>query len=180
MARSVWTGCGRPKPSAAVTSSATSRSTTEAVAISPFSVRQVVRLGLAGKTGMLRAFSREDLAFVDSLLERVGVADVADRPIGELSGGQLQRAYIARSLAPRPRLLLLDEPTTGIDRGGQQRFIEFLAGLKNDLQLTVVFVSHDLRGVGDQRSDRLPGQRSPLSRRPGSPSGRPGLPPLRL
>ncbi len=120
----------------------------------PISVRQVVHLGLAGKTGMLRPYARDDVAFADSLLERVGIADLADRPIGTLSGGQLQRAYIARALAPRPKLLLLDEPTTGIDRPGQERFIEFLQGLKNDMGLTVVFVSHDLRAVS-AISDRI-------------------------
>jgi zinc transport system ATP-binding protein len=120
----------------------------------PLSVRQVVRLGLAGKTGILRGYRREDLDFVDSLIERVGVADMAERPVGALSGGELQRVYIARALAPRPRLLLLDEPTTGIDRGGQHRFIDFLQGLKAELGLTMVFVSHDLRAVSSI-SDRI-------------------------
>lgn len=120
----------------------------------PLSVRQVVRLGLAGKTGMFRAYSPEDLAFADGLLERVGVAELADRPVASLSGGQLQRVFIARALAPRPMLLLLDEPTTGIDQPGQQRFIEFLAELKQELGLTVVFVSHDLRAVS-AISDRI-------------------------
>ena len=120
----------------------------------PLSARQVVRLGLSGKTGMLRPYARDDLSFADALLERVGVAEVADKPVTSLSGGQLQRVYIARALAPRPRLLLLDEPTTGIDRPGQQRFIEFVQGLKAELGLTVVFVSHDLRAVSSI-SDRI-------------------------
>ena len=114
----------------------------------PINVRQLARLGLAGKTGMLRAPAREDLAFVDELLERVGIRELADTPVGALSGGQLQRALIARALAPRPRLLVLDEPTTGIDRAGQQRFVESIADLKRALtDLTVVLVSHDLRAV---------------------------------
>jgi len=120
----------------------------------PLSVRQVVRLGLTGKTGMLRSYSRDDLAFVDSLLERVGVAELAERPIGALSGGELQRVYIARALAPRPKLLLLDEPTTGIDRGNQHRFIDFIQSLKSALGLTMIFVSHDLRAVSSI-SDRI-------------------------
>lgn len=114
----------------------------------PISVLQLVRLGLAGKTGMLRGYSRDDLAFVDSLIARIGIADLVDVPVGELSGGQLQRALIARALAPRPKLLLLDEPTVGIDPAGQTKLLEFIASLKNDLGLTVVFVSHDLRAVG--------------------------------
>ncbi len=58
----------------------------------PISVRQVVHLGLAGKSGMLRPYLRDDLDFADSLLSRLGIADLADRPIGSISGGQLQRA----------------------------------------------------------------------------------------
>ncbi len=113
----------------------------------PLSVKQVVRLGLAGKTGLMRSTSREDLAYVDHLLDRVAVTDVADKPIGQLSGGQLQRVLIARALAPGPKILLLDEPTTGVDRFNQQRFIEFLQSLKQELGLTVIIVSHDLRAV---------------------------------
>lgn len=120
----------------------------------PLTARQVVHLGLAGKTGLLRRHSRDDLEFADSLLERVGVPDLADKTLSQLSGGQLQRVLIARALAPRPMLLLLDEPTTGIDRAGQQRFIEFLQALKENLGLTVVFVSHDLRAVS-AISDRI-------------------------
>jgi len=120
----------------------------------PLSVREVVRLGLAGKTGMFRAHAREDLAFAESLLERVGMVELADTPVASLSGGQLQRAYIARALVARPMLLLLDEPTTGIDRAGQRQFIDFLQKLKEELRLTVVFVSHDLRAVS-AISDRI-------------------------
>ncbi|CAN5629553.1 ABC transporter ATP-binding protein [soil metagenome] len=113
----------------------------------PISVRQLARLGLAGKTGMLRSLARDDLDFVDEMLRRVGINELADAPVGSLSGGQLQRAFIARALAPKPKLLLLDEPTTGIDRAGQQRFIESIAELKQSLDLTIVIVSHDLRAV---------------------------------
>jgi zinc transport system ATP-binding protein len=120
----------------------------------PISVRQLVRMGLAGKTGLLRGHRRDDLRFVDELLERVGVAELADEPVGSLSGGQMQRTLIARALAPRPRLLLMDEPTTGIDHSGQQRFIEFIESLKQQLGLTLVFVSHDLRAVSSI-SDRI-------------------------
>lgn len=113
----------------------------------PITVRQAVRLGLAGKAGLMKQPARGDELFADELLERVGIAELADRPIQALSGGQLQRAYIARALAPRPRLLLLDEPTTGIDRGSQQRLVELLGALRKELSLTIVLVSHDLRTV---------------------------------
>ncbi len=113
----------------------------------PINVRQTVRLGLAGKTGICRATLKQDLDFVEYLLERTEIKDLAHRPIGQLSGGQLQRVFIARALSVRPRILLLDEPTTGVDRGNQQRFIEFLQELKKDLGLTVIIVTHDLRAV---------------------------------
>ncbi len=120
----------------------------------PVSVRQVARLGLVGKTGMLRGYRRDDTRFVDELLNRLGIAELAETPINALSGGQLQRVLIARALAARPKLLLLDEPTTGIDRLGQQQFLESIAALKRELGLTVVFVSHDLRAVS-AISDRI-------------------------
>jgi zinc transport system ATP-binding protein len=115
----------------------------------PLTLRQAVRLGLAGKTGMLRRASEEDLAFVEHLLSAVGLAADADEPIGRLSGGQLQRMLIARALAPRPRLLLLDEPTTGIDAPAQDRFIALIRELKTRFDLTIVLASHDLRAVGE-------------------------------
>jgi zinc transport system ATP-binding protein len=120
----------------------------------PLSVRQVVQLGLVGKTGVLRRYAREDVAFVDSLLDRLGLCDLSETAIGELSGGQQQRVFIARALAARPQVLLLDEPTTGIDRAGQQQFIELLGRLKRDFNLTLVFTSHDLRAVSSM-SDRI-------------------------
>ena len=120
----------------------------------PVNVRQVARLGLVGKTGMLRGYRRDDLNFVDELLEMIGIAGLAQAPIDTLSGGQFQRVLIARALAARPKVLLLDEPTTGIDRLGQQQFLESISALKQRLGLTVVFVSHDLRAVS-AISDRI-------------------------
>ena len=120
----------------------------------PINVRQAARLGLVGKTGFLRGYARDDVRFVDDLLVRLGINDLADAPLAELSGGQLQRVLIARALAARPKVLLLDEPTTGIDRLGQQQFLESIESLKKELKLTVVFVTHDLRAVSTI-SDRI-------------------------
>ena len=113
----------------------------------PIDVGQFVRLGLTGKIGLLGRESKDDLRHVRWLMEKVGIHELATTPIGSLSGGELQRVYIARALAARPHILLLDEPTTGIDRAGQDRFIEFLGDLKQTLSLTVILVSHDLRTV---------------------------------
>jgi zinc transport system ATP-binding protein len=120
----------------------------------PLNVWQFVLLGLAGKIGFLEKESADDFRHVEWLLEKLGITELAEAAIGSLSGGELQRAFIARALAARPHLLLLDEPTTGIDREGQDRFIDFLADLKRSLKLTVILVSHDLRTVA-AACDRL-------------------------
>jgi zinc transport system ATP-binding protein len=77
----------------------------------------------------------------------VGLGDLAERPIGALSGGQLQRALIARALACTPKLLVLDEPTVGIDAAGQAQFAELLTTVHQQLGLTLLIVSHDLRAI---------------------------------
>lgn len=120
----------------------------------PLDVRQAITLGLAGKTGMLRPYRKEDLANVEQLLDRIGIRELAKEPIGSLSGGQLQRVFIARALVAGPKVLILDEPTTGIDHRGQQAFIEFITALQQEMNLTVFFVSHDLRAV-TSISDRI-------------------------
>jgi ABC-type Mn2+/Zn2+ transport system ATPase subunit len=94
-----------------------------------------------------KSTSPEQAQQVRDALALVGAADLADRPIGALSGGQLQRVMIARALAPRPRVLLLDEPTVGIDVVGQQQFAELMRRISAELKLTVVIVSHDLRTI---------------------------------
>jgi len=113
----------------------------------PATVRQVVRMGLVGKTGVLAFHSREDLAYADEVMAALGIADLADRPIGGVSGGQHQRAIIARALASRPRLLLLDEPTVGVDEAGIETFSALTRQIRRDFGVTQVIVSHDLRTV---------------------------------
>jgi zinc transport system ATP-binding protein len=120
----------------------------------PLSVRQVVRMPAALGRSPWRPLPPEIRSAVDEALELVGAAALADRPIGKLSGGQLQRVMIARALACRPRLLLLDEPTVGIDVTGQQRFADLLRDLHDRLGLTIVVVSHDIRTIA-AGSDRV-------------------------
>ncbi len=112
----------------------------------PVSVKQVVAMGLVGRR-KLGWLNRADQEAVRWMMEQVGVLELADRPIGALSGGQQQRAFIARALVARPPLLLLDEPTVGVDVGGQKQFAELIHHLHEQLKLTVIVVSHDLRAV---------------------------------
>ncbi len=120
----------------------------------PVSVRQAVAMPLAARTSPLVLRDRAAEAAADRALALVGMTALADRPVGALSGGQLQRAMIARAIAPRPRLLVLDEPTVGVDAAGQQRFADLIATLHAELGITIVTVSHDLRAIA-AGSDRV-------------------------
>jgi len=84
---------------------------------------------------------------IASTFEEIGVENLLDRPIAQLSGGQLQRVLIAFSLLHNPELLLLDEPTAGVDTPGERSFYELIGSIQKRHQLTVVLVSHDLSMV---------------------------------
>lgn len=108
----------------------------------PVSVREVVGAGLVPARGLLRPLGRQDWARVTEALDAVGMADLASECLFELSGGEQQRTMLARALVGDPDLILLDEPTTGID----QRFRPVMAGElrgRADRGATVVVVTHD-------------------------------------
>ncbi len=113
----------------------------------PISARQVVAMAATRGLAPWRGIDATRAAKVDRVLDLAGVTDEADRAIGKLSGGQRQRVMIARALAGGPRLLILDEPTVGIDVPGQQRFAELLGRVREELGVTVVIVSHDIRAI---------------------------------
>jgi zinc transport system ATP-binding protein len=113
----------------------------------PLTARQVAAMGVTGKAGLFRRVRRADRERVDQLLERAGVAEVADHPIGSLSGGQQQRVFIVRALAARPRVLILDEPMVGVDEAGQHAFAALIHQLHQSLNLTVIIVSHDIQAI---------------------------------
>ena len=107
----------------------------------PISVMDVVIMGRLG-TGRLLGFGNRDRQVAREALAEVGAADLEDQAFGSLSGGQRQRVLIARALVGRPELLLLDEPTAGLDQNVEGVFYELLGRLNR--QQTIVLVSHDL------------------------------------
>lgn len=113
----------------------------------PLSGRQVVELGAAIANKPWQRLSSEQRDAVQDALKITGATAFAEKHVGTMSGGQLQRILIARALAARPKLLLMDEPTVGIDPAGQQQFAELLGTLSKERGLTVIVVSHDLRTI---------------------------------
>jgi zinc transport system ATP-binding protein len=112
----------------------------------PATVGEVVLAGRAGRA-VLGGFSRADRDAALRALERVGLEASLRRRVGELSGGQQQRVLIARALANEPALLILDEPTAGVDRDSQIQFARVLKELHAG-GVTVVVVAHDLGAIG--------------------------------
>ncbi|MDD3717124.1 MAG: ABC transporter ATP-binding protein [Actinomycetota bacterium] len=110
----------------------------------PVSVYDVVMMGRTCCIGPLRFARRSDREAVMESIAAVGLGGSERRPIGELSGGQQKRAFLARALCLETRILLLDEPTAGLDYDAQENFMSLLAELKRDKGLSVIFVSHDV------------------------------------
>jgi ABC-type Mn2+/Zn2+ transport system ATPase subunit len=117
----------------------------------PVSVRDVVLMGRYRRAGWLRRLGPADAHAAESALELVGLRDLADRQIGELSGGQQRRAFLARSLAQDPALYLLDEPVTGVDPTTEDELMGILAA-ECGRGKTVLASTHDLGGVAEHFS----------------------------
>ncbi|MFY9588593.1 MAG: metal ABC transporter ATP-binding protein [Actinomycetota bacterium] len=112
----------------------------------PATVGEVVLAGRAGR-GMLGGYDRADRDAAVTALERVGLSGSRRKRVGQLSGGQQQRVLIARALANDPQLLILDEPTAGVDRASQVQFARTLKELHRS-GVTIVVVAHDLGAIG--------------------------------
>jgi zinc transport system ATP-binding protein len=110
----------------------------------PFTVAEVVQLGRVSRTGLMRRFRDEDKRAVDRALDQVQMLPHKDRLVTELSGGQQQRVFIAKGLVSDPSVLLLDEPTVGVDVESQDEFYHMLSRLNKDEGITLVVVSHDV------------------------------------
>jgi zinc transport system ATP-binding protein len=113
----------------------------------PLSGRDVVAMAAGLRLPWWQSAAASTVDRVQRALNTVSAASFADQPVGTLSGGQFQRIMIARAIVTDPKVLVLDEPTVGIDVAGQKQFAELLDRLTHDLGMTLLVVSHDIRTI---------------------------------
>ncbi len=113
----------------------------------PITVLEAVMMGRYGALGLFTRPGKQDREIALRALEQVGMQDHRDSALGHLSGGQQQRVLIARALAQQPQVLLLDEPTTGIDITTQHAVLDLIRHLHRDLKLTVLLITHDINMI---------------------------------
>jgi zinc transport system ATP-binding protein len=113
----------------------------------PVTVREVVSAGRLAAGRLIGPMRMRDRELVAEAIERVGLGQVADAPMKTLSGGMQQRAFIAKALAGEPSLLVLDEPTTGVDVESQESLATLLDVLHGELGVTILYVSHEFGAV---------------------------------
>ena len=110
----------------------------------PATVEEVVRSGRTARLGLFARFSQKDEEKIAWAMDIADVEPYKNRPISDLSGGELQRVFIARALAGEPKLLFLDEPTVGVDLSVQEKFYAFLQELNKQYGLTILIVTHEV------------------------------------
>ncbi|SFE29471.1 metal ABC transporter ATP-binding protein [Alteribacillus iranensis] len=110
----------------------------------PATVYEVVSMGLYGKIGLFRFLNKKHKKKIDETLQLVGMREFKHRSIGELSGGQQQRVFIARALVSEPEVLILDEPTVGVDTQSVQQFYHLMSHLNREKKITLLLVTHDI------------------------------------
>ncbi len=111
----------------------------------PISVWEVVASGLAEQKPLFRSYTKDQGKRISEVLQQMGVSEFVDRPIGELSGGQLQRVLLGRAIVSRPEVLILDEPNSYVDKRFESHFYDLLVEINKES--AIVLVSHDIGTV---------------------------------
>lgn len=119
----------------------------------PSTVYETVLLGRSNRARPLHRLTHRDTDMVEEVLRLLGIQDLKDRRVGELSGGQFQRVIFAKALAGEPDMLVLDEPTSGVDTPTRTEIYQILEDLNKQRGITVVLSTHDI-GVVKRLADR--------------------------
>jgi len=117
--------------------------------LTPFLVKDVVMMGRFGKIGVLKSPSKKDHEIVKKTLNFLGISELEKKPVGKLSGGQLQKVMIARALAKEPEILLLDEPFSNLDLNSRDDISGKISFL-NEKRMTVIMVVHDISSIPER------------------------------
>lgn len=121
----------------------------------PATVKEVVGLGLLSQKSFPKRINREDITKIRRTLELMDLCSLKDKLISELSGGQQQKVFLARSLVSNPDLLILDEPSTALDPPSRQSFFELLKKLNTGMGITIVLITHDISQIGEYANKLL-------------------------
>ncbi len=113
----------------------------------PYTALDVVLMGRYGKIGIIRRSSREDKEKAIKAMRLLGVEELANRPVGKLSGGQQQKIMIARALAKEPRIFLLDEPFSNLDPESRDKVSTLINQIRRENNITTIIVTHDISQI---------------------------------
>ena len=120
----------------------------------PFTVAEIVLMGRSPYLGMLGLEQEKDLEIARQAIAFTGLEHLTDRKLDQLSGGEQQQVFIARAICQQPQVILLDEPTAALDLAHQVRLMDLMEKLKQEKEVTVVMVSHDVN-LAAMYGDRL-------------------------
>lgn len=121
----------------------------------PATVGEIVFLGLLSQKKRPKIISREDIQKIDETLSMLGILNLKNKMISELSGGQQQKTLLARALVSQPELLILDEPSTALDPASRQDFFKLLQTLNQKLKTTIILITHDTGYIGQYANKLL-------------------------
>ncbi|HOA80630.1 MAG TPA: metal ABC transporter ATP-binding protein [Defluviitaleaceae bacterium] len=120
----------------------------------PATVEETIAANLYPQIGLFKRIKKEDMKKVHDVLKVVGMEDYSKQLIGNLSGGQQQKVFIARTLVSSPKIMFLDEPTVGIDNKSQENFYELIYKLNTSMNISIVMISHDI-GVMTEKANKV-------------------------
>lgn len=110
----------------------------------PATVKEIVASGITARRGPFSRLSEQDKKIIEKVMKVAEIESLQGRLVGKLSGGERQGVFIARALASEPKVLILDEPTVGVDISAQKKFYDFLKKLNTEHKITILFITHDI------------------------------------